>query len=338
MDMVISQIPQQNNSQWVEDVTLSEYVKEFQSKINEKSVRAAFPEMTTNENPIWVGSPSFLSMAGYYFLSFFLFGVHVLFYWAATEKSIGSENQSEIILGVFKWLIDVTDVFGFIIVIFIIAKINHYFNFSTSSRWTTTWLLLNGLVPLFLVSSDFILGYLDISLGGYEIPNWNKSYYLLLGLISSGLMIAMTLLYQKAFTYAITDRRIHISKKFLYLDTSAHGVILENIENLKVSPTLIGKIFDFGNVHLITASGIGLRDDITDLGAGIASSSLSEEEKGLFKSLFGWVTIQRQRKTVDQKPEDCLFGIRKPLKIYRLINELIDDKEKEPLLQENLSE
>ena len=65
MDMVISQIPQQNNSQWVEDVTLSEYVKEFQSKINEKSVRAAFPEMTTNENPIWVGSPSFLSMAGY---------------------------------------------------------------------------------------------------------------------------------------------------------------------------------------------------------------------------------------------------------------------------------
>jgi len=29
---------------------------------------------------------------------------------------------------------------------------------------------------------------------------------------------------------------------------------------------------------------------------------------------------------VDQNPEDCLFGIRKPLKIYRLINELIDDE------------
>jgi len=309
----------------LEAVILSDYVKQFQSTINEKSVRAEFPEMTTAENPIWVGSPSFLSMAGHYFLGFFLFGVHLLFYWAASGKSIGSENQSEIILGVFKWLIDVSGVFGFIIIIFSIAKINHYVNFSTSSRWTTTWLLLNGLVPLVLVFSNFIVKYLDISLGGYEIPNWDQSYYLLLGLISSGFMIVLTLLYQKAFTYAITDRRIHISKKFLYVDTSAHGVIFENIENLKVSPSFIGKIFDFGDVHLITASGIGLRDDSTGLGAGIASSSISEDEKGLFKSLFGWVTIQRQRKTVDQNPEDCLFGIRKPLKIYRLINELIDN-------------
>lgn len=315
---------------------MSNYVEQFQSTINEKNVRAKFPEMTTNEKPIWVGSPSFLSMASYYILAFFLFGVHLLFYWAATGRTIGSENKSEIILGSLKWLIDVTDVFGFIIIIFIIAKINHYTNFSTSSRWTTTWLLLNGLFPLVLVSSDFILGYLDISLGGYEIPNWDDSYYLILGLISSGFMIAMTLLYQRAFIYAITDRRIHISKKFLYVDTSAHGVILENIENLKVSPSFIGKILDFGNVHVITASGIGLRDDITDLGAGIASSSLPEEEKGLFKSLFGWVTIQRQRKTVDQKPEDCLFGIRKPLKIYRLINELTDNKEKESLSQKDI--
>ena len=305
---------------------MNDYVKQFQSTIDEKSVRAEFPEMTTTENPIWVGSPSFLSMSGYYILAFFLFGVHLLFYWAATEKSIGSENQSEIILGVFKWLIDVSGVFGFIIIIFCIAKINHYMNFSTSSRWTTTWLLLNGLVPLVLIFSEFIIQYLGIPLSGYEIPNWDQSYYLLLGLISSGFMIVMTLLYQKAFTYAITDRRVHISKKFLYVDTSAHGVIFENIENLKVSPSFIGKIFDFGDVHLITASGIGLRDDITGLGAGIASASISEEEKGLFKSLFGWVTIQRQRKTVDQNPEDCLFGIRKPLKIYRLINELIDDE------------
>jgi len=315
---------------------LSDYVEQFQSTINEKSVRAGFPEMTTNETPIWVGSPSFLSMSSYYILALFLFSVHLLFYWAATETSIGSDNQSDIILGVFKWLIDVTDVFGFVIIIFIITKLNHYINFSTSSRWTTTWLLLNGLAPLILVSSDFILEYLNISLGGFEIPDWNESYYLFLGVISSGFMVLMTLLYQKAFSYAITDRRIHISKKFLYLDTSAHGVILENIENLKVSPSLIGKIFDFGNVHVITASGIGLRDDITDLGAGIASSSLSEEEKSLFNSLFGWVTIQRQRKTVDQKPEDCLFGIRKPLKIYRLINELIDDKEKESMSQKNI--
>jgi hypothetical protein len=40
--------------------------------------------------------------------------------------------------------------------------------------------------------------------------------------------------------------------------------------------------------------------------------------------MFGWVTKQRQRTSVGQDPADCLYGVRNPMKIYRLINELMD--------------
>ena len=139
-------------------------------------------------------------------------------------------------------------------------------------------------------------------------------------------MAILTVMYQRAFRYAITDRRIHIRKEFLYFDTSAHGISFDNIENLKVDPSIIGKVFGFGNVHMVTASGIGLREDESGIGAGLAANpdSTSEGGKRLTRAAFGWISVQRQRTTVDQDPEDCLYGIRNPMGIYRLINELVD--------------
>ena len=143
---------------------------------------------------------------------------------------------------------------------------------------------------------------------------------------SSASIVVLTVLYQRAFRYAITDRRIHIRKKFLYFDTSAHGISFGNIENLKVDPSIIGKVLGFGNVHMVTASGIGLREDESGIGAGLAANtdSTSEGGKRLTRAAFGWISAQRQRTTVDQDPEDCLYGIRSPMGIYRLINELVD--------------
>ena len=41
-------------------------------------------------------------------------------------------------------------------------------------------------------------------------------------------------------------------------------------------------------------------------------------------SVFSWISKQRRRNSVAQDPSDCLYGIRSPMKIYRLINELMD--------------
>ena len=306
---------------------MSEYVERFRAEIDERSVRVAFPEMTDSETPIWAGSPSFFSMAGHYFLATLILVIHLMFFWAAEGPDVEGEGQANFAIGIFKWILDVSGVLGFVVVLFAVAKINHYLNFSTSSRWTTTWLLLNGAIPLLMVVADLsgkVLGNFMEEIP--DSPQWFQIYYLILGIFSSASMAALTVMYQRAFRYAITDRRIHIRKDFLYFDTSAHGISFDNIENLKVDPSIIGKVFGFGNVHMVTASGIGLREDESGIGAGLAANtdSTSEGGKRLTRAAFGWISAQRQRTTVDQDPEDCLYGIRNPMGIYRLINELVD--------------
>ena len=307
---------------------MSEYVELFRSEIDERSVRVAFPEMTDSETPIWAGSPSFFSMAGHYFLATLILVIHLMFFWAAEGPDVEGEGQANFAIGIFKWILDVSGVLGFVVVLFAVAKINHYLNFSTSSRWTTTWLLLNGAIPLLMVVADLsgkVLGNFLEEIP--DSPQWFQIYYLILGIFSSASMVALTVMYQRAFRYAITDRRIHIRKEFLYFDTSAHGISFDNIENLKVAPSIIGKALGFGNVHMVTASGIGLREDESGIGAGLvanADSISSEGGRSLTRAAFGWISAQRQRTTVDQDPEDCLYGIRSPMRIYRLINELVD--------------
>jgi hypothetical protein len=266
-------------------------------------------------------------MAGHYFLATLILVIHLMFFWAAEGPDVEGEGQANFAIGIFKWILDVSGVLGFVVVLFAVAKINHYLNFSTSSRWTTTWLLLNGAIPLLMVVADLsgkVLGNFMEEIP--DSPQWFQIYYLILGIFSSASMVALTVMYQRAFRYAITDRRIHIRKEFLYFDTSAHGISFDNIENLKVDPSIIGKVFGFGNVHMVTASGIGLREDESGIGAGLAANTDSTSERGkrLNRAAFGWISAQRQRTTVDQNPEDCLYGIRNPMGIYRLINELVD--------------
>ena len=310
------------------EIVLSEYVESFRSKIDEPSVRSSFPEMTDSETPIWTGSPSFFSMAGHYALALIILVIHLMFFWAAAGPDVEGEGQANFAIGIFKWILDISGVLGFVIVLFVVAKINHYLNFSTSSKWTTTWLLLNGAIPLLMVVADFsgkLLGTFveDVP----DTPQWLQIYYLALGVLSSASMVILTVLYQRVFQYAITDRRIHIRKEFLYFDTSAHGISFDNIENLKVDPSIIGRVLGFVNVHMVTASGIGLREDETGIGAGLAAdadSFSSQTGRSLTRAAFGWISAQRQRTTVDQDPEDCLYGVRNPMGIYRLINELVD--------------
>jgi len=306
---------------------LSEYIETFRSRVNEQKAREAFPEITATENLVWIGSPHVLSMLSHYVLALLIILLHLLFYWATEGSPIVGESRLSHLFSKTKYILDFLGVFGFAIVVFTVAKINHYLNFSTSSKWTTAWLILNGLVPLTMVlagiSGEILSAFSDNVI---EVPEWLHLYYLLLGLISGGLLFIFTFIYRRSFKYAITDRRIHISKKFLYFDTSTHGMTFNKIENIKVEPPLIGRIFGFGNVHVVTASGLGLREDESGIGGGLASEvdPTSSDRRGLSRFIFGWIKAQRQRKTVDQNPADCLFGVRKPNKLYRLINELID--------------
>jgi hypothetical protein len=308
---------------------MTDYIESFRSEVNDPDVRRTFPEITDSETPVWTSGPSMLSMADKYILALVVLFIHIAFFVGEWKDAPDGEGQANFLFSLAIWLVDTTGVLGFVVTMLVLTKMNHYANFSTSGRWTTTWMLASTLVPLIWKLMDFLewSGGIVGSEFSSPLPAWNYAWFFPLGIISFTMMVAFTLTYQRSFQYAITDKRIHIRKKFLYFDTSVHGISFQKVENLKADPTILGRIFGFGNVHIVTGSGVGLQVESLGMSVGATTSDIKEVPKGVSKVislLFGMVTKKRNRTVMATDPADCLYGIRKPLKIYRLINELMD--------------
>ncbi|MBK64906.1 MAG: hypothetical protein CMB47_05225 [Euryarchaeota archaeon] len=305
---------------------MSDYIQDFKSRIDPHSVKSVFPEITDSEIPIWQGSPSFFSMADKYILAILVFLIHAVFFAAEQFNSPEGDGQMYFILSLIRSLIDISGTMGFVLTLLIVAKLNHYANFSTSGKWTTSWIIISALIPFVWYLADIFSALSGLVGSNFEnpLPHWNYFWFLPLGIFSSLVMILLTFIYQNAFHYAITDKRIHLRKNFLFFDTSVHGISFEKIENLKANPPIIGRILGYGNVHILTASGLGIQQESVDTGLGMPEEIVTNKGKKTSLSVFGWISKQRRRNYVAQEPSDCLYGIRGPMKIYRLINELMD--------------
>ena len=307
---------------------MSQFVEQFKSNIDEDSARSDFPEITESETPIWRGGPATSSMADKYILAILVLLVHVAFFLGELLDTPEGEGRANFVLSVVIWLIDTTGVMGFVICMLILTKINHYANFSTSGKWTTSWLLICCTIPLFWKLMDvveWIGGFFGSSFSS-PLPAWNYSWFAPLGVLSFLVMSSLTVLYQRSFHYAITDKRIHIRQSFLYFETSAHGISYHKVENLKADPTILGRILGFGNIHVVTGSGVGLQVESLGASVGVAPEII-ESSRGkmrIFSFLLGWITLQRDRIVEASDPADCLYGVRRPMDVYRLINELMD--------------
>ena len=162
------------------------------------------------------------------------------------------------------------------------------------------------------------------------LPDWSKSFYLIFGLGYTGVMFLLTVMYQRAFTYVITDKQVYLKKEFLkFVDANSHAISLTKIENLKVERSLIGRMLGYGSLHVITASGMGLRQESMSIGGGatteVTDAATNQSSNFLVRMLrfmFIVVRLQRTRTTVDLDPEDCFYGIRNPMDVYALVNEL----------------
>ena len=64
--------------------------------------------------------------------------------------------------------------------------------------------------------------------------------------------------------------------------------------------------------------GVGAVSDVTDA----ATKETSNIVVRLFRFFIFMMRLQRTRKTVDLNPEDCFYGIRRPMDVYALVNEL----------------
>ena len=307
---------------------MTEYIESFRSKIDESAIRDAFPEITDSETPVWKSGPSTLSMADKYILSVVVLVVHLAFFLGEWKEPPEGEGQLNFLFSLAIWLVETTGVLGFVVTMLLITKLNHYANFSTSGRWTTGWLLASTMLPMTWKVMDLAEWGGDAMGASFQnpLPAWNYAWFLPLGIASFVVMVVFTKMYQSSFHYALTDKRIHIRKRFLYFDTSVHGISFNKVENLKADPTILGRIFGFGNVHIVTGSGVGLQVESLGMTAG-GATEVKESPTGVSRVislLFGWITMKRDRTVMATDPADCLYGVKNPMGIYRLINELID--------------
>ena len=307
---------------------MSEYIERYRSEIDSSSVRDSFPEITESEHPIWVGKPSLASMSDKYVLALIVLLVHLSFFFGEMLQPSGGEQQSNFLISSLIWAISNTGVTGFVLMMLIITKINHYANFSTSGKWTTTWLLFSTLVPLLWKIMDIFEWLATIFSSDFSnpLPEWNFTWFAPLGLSSFAIMVTFTKLYQNSFSYAITDKRIHIRQSLLYFETSSHGISYHKVENLKADPTILGRILGFGNIHIVTGSGVGLQVESLGAKSGLSTDFTEDNNRRNrpISIIFGMIAIQRNRTVMASDPADCFFGVSKPMEVYRLINELMD--------------
>ena len=134
---------------------MEDIINNYRSQIDIQEVKKRFPEMTESETPVWHGGPALMSMSGKYALSILVLLVHMVFFWAAKFEDVEGEGNLNLVVGLAKLILDVSGVFGFVIVMMLIAKINHFLNTSTSGGWTTSWLVINGLIPFTIVILDW---------------------------------------------------------------------------------------------------------------------------------------------------------------------------------------
>ena len=275
---------------------MSDSLVNFNFSPNQSKIKRKFPEITSSEEIAWSGSPQLFSMLSFYILALLIFTIHYIFFFYGS-KIFGGDLVTSLI---------------FFLTMIILARINHFLNFLTSNKYVSFWLLFSGLSPMFTITS--------------EIVKWSEMYFLYFGLFFSIVLCVFSWHYQHSFTYVLTTKRIYLKKIFLLFDTSSHTISLTKIENLKLKPSITGRILGFGNIHVITGSGLGILEEGSGFGTGVGfdPDSIRNTESNSSPGIAGWFTSQRTRKSVDQNPEDCLFGIKKPSQIYKLINELID--------------
>ena len=310
---------------------MGEQMDAFRENLNVGAARDAVPEMSAYEEPYYRSGPIVLSMFPRYLLIVFVLAVHVLF--GIGYEAPEGEGGLNFVLNLLQLLVS-TGIAGFFVVMIILTWINRFVNFSTSGGLYTVSLLIISITPgiFFLeemLTDSFFSPYIGLEDSGF-LPEWSSVYYLIFGGVYAGVMFILTVMYQRAFTYVITDKQVYLKKDFLkFIDSNSHAISLSKIENLKVERSLIGRILGYGSLHVITASGLGLKEESMSIGAGAVSDVAEAATKEtsnivirLFRFFIFMMKLQRTRKTVDLDPEDCFYGIRRPMDVYALVNEL----------------
>jgi hypothetical protein len=301
---------------------MEELISNFRESIDGKDIEQIF-SLSEDESPLWAGKPSFPSFLSRYFLAFFVFLIHFLFYYVAvTNAAEGEEGYFGVLIRVLDMLFDAIDIFAFIFVMLIFARFNYYLNIGTSNKKITIYLLLIGLMP----SIWYIINIIDwllwiLGKDDLGIPEWLDSWFLVLGVLHGVILFISAMIYQFSFYYLMTDKNLYFRTRTLIFFKSQKNIGFGQLENLKTNRTLLGRIFRFGDILPI----------LKDEQAVHSESSAALSEPSLLSKFFHLLIFKkRKRKNDFFSPSECFSGIRNHMDVYDLANELIDLRDGRP--------
>ena len=278
--------------------------------------------------------PSTLAFLGMYVLGALVFGVHMLFH-----NGISTADDAPIWLKLTAALIDLTGgetlPIGFVLVMCFVTWANRMLNISTSGKWVTVSLLAITFLPIVITVDNLIstiAGWFGAAEGAYEIPFLPDTYnYFLSGLAFVLVFWAFTYKYQRSFSYAVTTNAIIFQHAFL-LSRSHRRILFDRISEVMVERTPMGTLLGYATVTIMTDSGVGLVEESVGVSAGASGlpgsspngddTAADKVRKGLFRSMFAFLTYQRTTRRVDHDPRHCFYKIRKWEDVKLMLNEM----------------
>ncbi len=190
-------------------------------------------------------------------------------------------------------------------------------------------------IPMLIVSilkivwKYFILGILlgivlPVILWYFKLPLYPTLYYIGIGIGVLGIISVE--LHRRAHKYIITDRGLVM--EYRGLKTVRREILYSNITDIVMEKGLLGRIFNFGNIIPITASGLGLGEDSSHVAVGAVAG------KGVM--VGGAVVGGRGVKVPRTRSFYMLYAVPKPEEVYNIVVEAMRATEEAPYLRKIL--
>ena len=278
--------------------------------------------------------PSTLAFLGMYVLGLLVFGIH-LFFNNPPEPATDASFLTKLAANLIEWTNWESLPLGFVLLMCFVTWANRMLNISTSGRWVTLSLLFITFLPI-IISVDNLIsaiaGLFGAEDGAYDfIPIDNYNFFLS-GLVFLIAFWGFTFKYQRSFSYAVTTNAIIFQHAFL-LSRSHRRILFDRISEVMVERTPMGTLLGYATVTIMTDSGVGLVEESVGVGAGATGnlpgtaasaddSPTAKASKGIFRSIFAFISYQRTTRRVDHDPRHCFYKIRKWEDIKMMLNEM----------------
>ncbi|MEM3709797.1 MAG: PH domain-containing protein, partial [Nitrososphaerales archaeon] len=161
----------------------------------------------------------------------------------------------------------------------------------------------------------------------YNLPLY---YVQMPSIIASILGSILTEFYRRGHAFYVTDQRIISELRFL--SYKRRELTYDKINDLALTKGILGRIFNYGTIFPITASGFGLGEDLAVATAGMGATSKKGFSGGIAVSGGRTISVPRGRSSY------VLFGVRNPNEVYEIISKNIHGYEEAPYLKKILEE